>query len=619
MKQLIYISIFLSTLTMIFTSCDDYLDVKSKSTFSDDVIFAQPELAEGYIFGIYDIMMRNNSYRNRLGMYMGINTDTEYRTGVTSNTTKASTANAREAIGLYAAVPGQGEGFNNTDEQNPWSYIYQALEACNLAISGIQKYGNPTPENQMGYLLGEALTLRAFFYNDLVKWWGDVPARFAPLTAENLYIPKTPRAEIYAQIIADLGEASELVPWEGNGIMGDASTVQRVNKAFVKGLRARICLAAAGKAMLPVGTTDSKIDYVFEDESTRREYYSIAKQECWDIIESGKFRLESDFTKIFKDQCQFSTSLGRESIFELPYKPASRGQMYYFFGMSWAKDSVYVTGNLTSIGGTLNVVPSFFYDFNDNDTRKNATAAPYTMKYKDRIIQPEISNVTAFQLNKWRADYFTSPMTNNDDGVGMMVMRYADVLLMYAEADLYTGATNGADYLNLVRRRAFGGSTAYDLALTLENIQQERAFEFCGENVRKYDLIRWGLLGTNLRKCQDNMKAIKDQTGNYASVPQTIYWRLKDVTGKTREKYMEIYGLNRGEYDDKTVSDPTGGWTKAKWTNGTVTTNDVTSDRISDIWLQYFLFHNDPDKRQLLPIMNAILTSNPMLSNDYGY
>ena len=78
---------------------------------------------------------------------------------------------------------------------------------------------------------------------------------------------------------------------------------------------------------------------------------------------------------------------------------------------------------------------------------------------------------------------------------------------------------------------------------------------------------------------------------------------------------LEIYGLNRGETDDKKATDPSGGWTSKLWTQGASGTELYLSDGyISN------LYHGNPDKRQLLPIMNQIIiTSNGMLKNDYGY
>ncbi|MBG7610678.1 RagB/SusD family nutrient uptake outer membrane protein, partial [Polaribacter sp. BAL334] len=94
-----------------------------------------------------------------------------------------------------------------------WAMIYLGIERANICIRGIRQYGNPEPGNELGQLLGEALTLRALYYSDLIKAWGDVPARFEPINSETIYIEKSSRDIIYKQLIADLGEASALVPW----------------------------------------------------------------------------------------------------------------------------------------------------------------------------------------------------------------------------------------------------------------------------------------------------------------------------------------------------------------------------------------------------------------------
>src|SRR5690606_36989872 len=96
---------------------------------------------------------------------------------------------------------------------NTWAMMYQGIERANLCIRGLRTYGNPTPGSFMGYLLGEALTLRAVYYADLLKAHGDVPARFEPITTETIYIEKSSRDVIYKQLIADLAEATALVPW----------------------------------------------------------------------------------------------------------------------------------------------------------------------------------------------------------------------------------------------------------------------------------------------------------------------------------------------------------------------------------------------------------------------
>jgi len=272
-------------------------------------------------------------------------------------------------------------------------------------------------------------------------------------------------------------------------------------------------------------------------------------------------------------------------------------------------------------------MPSFFYDYAVNDSRRDITVVPYKVAKNSTLNVMEqtlSSGITGFNLGKWHAEWMKTPISGTDDGVSPIVLRYADVLLMYAEADLFLNGTggDGYTYYNMVRRRAFGQdintASSYDLPLTLDNIKKERAFEFCGENIRKYDLERWGELKTSIDHAKLNLTALRDGTGIYSDVPKVIYYRYNvDNTITTGERVLEIYGLNRGENDDKTSTDLTGGWTSKVWTMSS--SSSPTEFYLNDGFISN-LYIGDPDKRQLLPIMTSVITtSNGMLSNDYGY
>jgi hypothetical protein len=233
------------------------------------------------------------------------------------------------------------------------------------------------------------------------------------------------------------------------------------------------------------------------------------------------------------------------------------------------------------------------------------------------------SGVVGFNIGKWRAEWLKVPDAGTDDGVSPIVIRYADVLLMFAEADLFLNGSEGQQYFDQVRQRALGANFA-QIPLTLDNIKKERAFEFCGENIRKYDLERWGELKSGIDKAKANLIALRNGTGDYVNVPTTIYYKLvTDATANaanhltSNEGVLRIYGLNRGETDDKIANDPTGGWTKKVWTNAMTTS--PADYYISDNFVKTLYLQN-PDKRQLLPIMYSIIsTSNNLLKNDYGY
>ena len=132
----------------------------------------------------------------------------------------------------------------NTDN-NAYAKFYEGIERANLAIQGIRKYGNIENNKDMAQLLGEALTLRAVIYNDLIKAWGDVPARFEPNNADNMYLPRTNRDVIYKQLLADLEEAEGYCYWANENNI--TKTTERVSKDFVKALRARLALYAGGR------------------------------------------------------------------------------------------------------------------------------------------------------------------------------------------------------------------------------------------------------------------------------------------------------------------------------------------------------------------------------------
>ena len=625
MKKQVLILI-LGAVLISLSSCDQFLLPPSNSLLSDDIVFSSPDSTKKAIAAVYEIFGENNSYRNRLWLQMGINTDIEYRSGWSTGAV-ISSVKSDDYISLYFANSLVPDGYNNSDAANPWSRIYQGIERANLAIAGIRTYGKPAAGNDMGHYLGEALTLRAYFYYDLIKWWGDVPAHFTPVDSKSIYLPKTNRDTIYNQIIRDLQEATTILNGPNTPL---TSTTKRVSKDAARGLLARICLSAAGYSMRPLGTNDAQI-IVTVSPDRQKELYTIAREACRSIINEGNYHLDSSFKNIFYEQCQDVETHGREAIWQLPYNMGLRGRMVYNLGLPRAADGVLVSGAAASIGGQFKITPSFFYDYDVNDTRRDITIVPYKVQKSTTVTgameQTVSSGITGFNIAKWRAEWVKTPISGTDDGVSPIVLRYADVLLMFAESDLFLGGSEGAEYFNQVRRRAFGQAvnvaSPYDLLpLTLDNIKNERAFEFCGENIRKYDLERWGMLKSAIDQSSLNMAALRDATGKYSTVPATIYYRYySTVPAKflplptTGERILEVYGLNRGETDDKTFTDPTGGWTKKTWTQGT----SGSELYLSDGFINHMYLKN-PDKYQLLPIMHQIIvTGNGSLANDYGY
>lgn len=321
MKYKIIIIIAGLIVSGLFSSCqqfeDDYLDAEAPSTVDEALLFSNAGLAQGAIDGIKVPFGETNSYRGRFLPYYGLNTDVEWH-----NTSQ--TAGDKADLCVYDAKATNTE-MNTTN--NAYAMMYQGIERANICIRGLRKYGNPLPGTDLGQLLGEALTLRAIYYADLLKTWGDVPYRFEPITPETLYLAKTNRDVIYKQLIADLGEASTLVAWPNETTY--TSTVEHVNKAFVKAFRARLAMAASGYQLYP-GIFDGNIGEVrrsTDPELSVEKMYALALKECREVIANGSAKLETTFEGLWRNYNQEDVTAGGESLWEIPFAEIGRAHV----------------------------------------------------------------------------------------------------------------------------------------------------------------------------------------------------------------------------------------------------------------------------------------------------
>ena len=612
MKNLFYILV--AGLLLLNTSCDDYLDSGASSSKSDEELYSDPNLTEGAVMGIYNLMTENRSYRNRMICYMGVNTDIETH----SNSKDAAGKTDRTALATYQQTSSMTDGFNDSNSSDPWSRMYAIVEQANLVIKGIQDFGNPTKENQMGTLLAEALTLRAMVYNDLIKYWGDVPARFEPVSADNVYMKKSDRNSIYNRILDDLKTAEEFLPYSKT----QYSNTQRVSTTFIKGLRARIALMAAGYQMKVSEDYQTINTHYRVDAARRTELYTIARDECKDIIAQDP-RTLGNYEDVFKRICERNFASGSEIIFQMPFS-SSRGEYVSYLGLrrEYEKLSGDKYSSIT-VKGEISVVPSFFYDLQTGDTRRDVTAAPY--KWVDDV--QTLTSVNKFYLAKFRAEWMKDNfLSSNDDGIAHCVLRYADILLMAAEAinELESAPTTEAiGYLEAIRKRAFSDNEAHmnycgDYTTKegfLNAIVNERAFEFCGENIRKWDLMRWGALKSKMDEAKANLSDLREQSGAYSGVPADVYYKLN-----ADNQTLEIWGLNRGEDTPRnTDEDKAEGWKKKSW----LTATDSSTGKLlldEDAYVNKALYQcEDPDERQLLPIMDVVISNSQGALSNYGY
>ncbi len=594
MKKIINKILIALSLIVVMSSCEDVLDAPTKSSLDESVIFSNVSLAEGAVAGIIHSFAETNSYRGRYLAFYGINTDAEVRNGL------------RNIADEGSRLANYNTNVNNSQmntANNAWAMFYQGIERANIAIRGLRNFGDVENNPQLAQLLGEVLTLRAVVYNDLIKGWGDVPARFEPVNSETVYLPRSDRDVIYKQLLADLEEAATLVAWPNETSM--TRSTERVNKAFVKGLRARLALAAGGYSQRPDGVRRSTDTDLAPDKM-----YAIAKQECLDIINSGTARLET-FEGVFRSLHGEQYVAGREMLWEIPFSEG-RGRVIFDLGVRHTNVDKYTGQNR---GGTNGPNPIMFYEYDVDDTRRDVSIVPY--EWTDGIQVP--TNNGRWMFGKYRYEWLFQEAgrrvtSTNDDGLNWPYMRYSDVLLMAAEAiNEIDGPVAAAPYLRQVRERAFPGNTAKvnafmaqataSKAAFFNAIVDERALEFTGEMLRKGDLIRWNLLSIKLNEAKVKLQQLENRQGKYANLPARIYFRTAS-DGET----VEIYGLNYGDTDATGASL---GYTSNKtWVIS-------GSNETTKFWDALFL--RDPNQQQYWPVWQVFIeTSNGLLNND-GY
>lgn len=602
MKNYIKLSIFSMALAAGMTSCD--MEAPTQSTLDGSSVYSVYSLAEAEVMSIHVSFGETNSYRGRFLPYYGLNTDVE----VPSGTSPSFASKNDDKLNLVNYDTSESNGQMNTDN-NAYAKFYEGIERANLAIEGLRQYGNIANNKNMAQLLGEALTLRAVIYADLTKAWGDVPARFTPNSNDNIYMPRCNRDSIYKVLLADLKEAEDYCYWPNQNSV--TKTTERVSKSFVKALRARIALYAGGYGLRGDGYRLSK-----DPELAPEKMYQIAKEECEDIINAGYNKLGS-FKENFTKLCQDNVTAGGESIWEIPFSDG-RGRVLYTWGVKHAKADQYTK---QAQGGVNGPTPYLYYDFDADDARRDITCVPYqwSKELVDGKSHQELRKISQWCFGKLRYEWMKRIVTStNDDGVNFQYMRLADVYLMAAEAENQLGNTSTAwNYMEPVLARVLPAAKVNALKAKYcaskdafqQGIIEQRGFEFAGEQIRKADLVRWGIIDNKMAEAKQKLTDLANRQGAYEGLPDKVYYTL-DTDGET----LKLYGLNKGEDNANKIKElKAAGWENKNWfvSNGA---NILTEDYINGLYVE------QPSTHCLWPIWKTFIDkSNGYLNNDGIY
>jgi hypothetical protein len=477
-----------TAIACLLSSCKKFLATKPDDFISGEHYYSTEAELEAALTGVYSALAQDGTFSRNLVMELAHGTDEGFY--------------KRDDVNIIGYVYNYDASYAIVDAA--WRQIYDGINRANLVLLNIDK---PAMDEQRRKVIkGEALFLRAFMYYHLVDKWGDVPLLLKPIeTSEQIDNPRTSAKTIFEQITKDMQEADTLVRR-----ISEIGFGGRVSKTAIEGILARVYLKWAGYPLNEVAK------------------FADAKLWAEKVVASGEHSLAADYKQIFINHSQDKYD-PKESIWEIEFLGNNSGanKTGSRFG-----NHLTIRNTNDSLGygyATVGVTGILYKKYTDpNDVRRDWTISPYSFQGNNTSIKVNkaATDIYTRDIGKWRREYETLRPLGKDWGqTNFPVLRYADVLLMLAEAENeLNGPTPLAhQYLNMVRARAntsqYAGATLItDQSVFRQTIMDERARELAFEGLRKSDLIRW-----------NNFIQVMKETGNDISVnaPASVKYGVK--------------------------------------------------------------------------------------------
>lgn len=467
--------IILIAAALIISACN-FLDTYPQDVKTVDASYQTEDEVREALAGVYCTLADTRLYGNNMLGRMGLDADLGYEY-------YSSDANT---IGYYEVVP------SDTKVNGYWRYLYQGIGNANRLLENIDRAN--IEDTLRTVVKAEAKFLRAYYHFMLTVRFGDVPLVLeVPASGQlkDVQLERTPQTEVYKQIIKDMDESiaglRPITALDGGGV---------ISKTAAMGILARVCLNAAGYPSYMPGM------------------YAKAKAYADSVITSGLHSLNPSFQQVFINYMQdiYET---KESMWEVEFYGNNTGTYTTVAGMVGRNNGIGFSnsgGQRDDIGvsiGTVRTSAYFYSLFEDADLRRDWTIAPYTYNSTTGAQTMQTTNIWIRYCGKFRREYETlMPKSVSYTPTNWPLLRYSDVLLMYAEAVACDDASTAAELsaaweaLNMVRRRGYGKPVdtpdpTVDFAeegksVLLETVKDERARELGFELTRKDDIVRWG-------------------------------------------------------------------------------------------------------------------------------
>ena len=532
MKKIFYY-ILLSAICILPFSCS--LDEESRTEIDKTRFMLNAQEAETVLLGVYQSLVSDAMYGFNLSILFNMATDCEQVEGSTTEN--------------FRIIPSNAFNASQSEVQATWAALYKAIYNANDFMEILKQRMKTYTETdkQLAYIyMAEARAIRGMCYFELVRRFGNVVLMTSTAMSEqapSTFVQESPKV-IYEFIEEDLKYAIQNLPYAKEDTDRQNSKF-RMSKGAALGLLNKVYATWAG--------------YPIEDHSKWEEAAKTAKS----LIESRQHDLLNDYEQLWLNTCNGIWD-PTESLIEISfYSTTAAGGASDACGRIGKWNGVKTTviaGERGSCAGNYKVVHPFVIKwrekdlpegqevFDENtpipDKRYNLSIANYQYSPTKTLYAKGKSDTEATALkndcdktkkNKEKQNYtpakwdiekyviYQSKLINNDkSNVNWYFLRYADVLLLYAEAlnEWKQGPTKEAyDAINKVRFRAYGDHS-HDLQnLNIDQfrkaIQDERAYELAFEGHRRLDLIRWGIYYKTVKETSNSIRSwFTDNNGN---------------------------------------------------------------------------------------------------------
>lgn len=465
----IQISLALLAVFAFTVNCsDDILDQPNPNALTPTSFWQTADDAEKGIIGAYS-PLTNILYYSRFEIFLS-----DYRDDVVN--------------GFGTSDRTQAGYFNTDPAGNPikwvWQAMYQGVTRANEVLFRVPNI--EMDEATKNNILGEAHFIRAFNYFNLLNNWRNIPLLTVPFTEieDPQAIVQADPSEVWALIEADLQAAQSLLPesWPSN------QTGRATSGAAI---------AYLGKAFL------------------YQQKYAEAKAEFQKVMSSGRYRLMDNyahnFTEEFENNAEslFEIQLiadgnggwggdapnrGKGSGYQPDFAPAGFTNQDGMTVNQWALD-VFLDERTINDEIDPRTFVTFFWNTTETTTYEGQTleSRTYTNQAYSDVYDASATDIYGNKWLDWAFNGLTQSLAEGWHGAGnnLRMMRYADVLLMFAEAEFMSSGSTAAalDAINQVRARV---DMPPFTAITMQDIEDERVKELTFERTRYFDLLRWG-------------------------------------------------------------------------------------------------------------------------------